>query len=198
MKRKDSTKNERFKDDPAKNESLVLVDLFDLNIGHETKETIHVKGLLHRAFSIVVYRETDGEVEILLSQRSDAKYHSGGLWANACCSHPRNGEEIIDAARRRIMEELCISPISMEEIGDFVYRAVLDNGLIEYECDHVLLAKYDGIIKPNKAEVKDYQWISINSLNSELVSKPDVFASWVFMVFSLAIREIQAKKETYV
>ena len=107
------------------------------------KMEAHKKGLLHRAFSVFIF---NGKGEMLLQQRALNKYHSGGLWTNACCSHPMPGEKTEDAADRRLKEELGFET-PLEKIFDFVYKAEFDNGLTEYEFDHVFAGEYEGEIK---------------------------------------------------
>ena len=121
------------------NDDIILVDIFDSEIGHTDKDDAHRRGLLHRAFSVFVIH--DGRM--LIQKRSRDKYHSGGLWTNACCSHPREGESLDQAVPRRMREELGFSSRA-EELFSFVYRHVFSDGLVEYEFDHVFLADYDG------------------------------------------------------
>jgi isopentenyl-diphosphate delta-isomerase len=116
-------------------EEVILVDANDKAIGSMEKMEAHEKGLLHRAFSILLINEKG---EMLLQQRAIEKYHSPGLWTNACCSHPRPSESNLDAAHRRLQEELGMS-VELKEIFHFTYRAEFDDGLIEHEIDHVFL-----------------------------------------------------------
>ena len=131
---------------------VILVDEQDQEIGVMEKMEAHRQGLLHRAFSVFIFNEKG---EMLLQQRSLDKYHSGGLWTNACCSHPRPGEDIQRAAQRRLHEELGFVT-SIEEIFDFIYKSPFDNGLTEHEFDHVFIGVYDDVIEPNQKEVKDF------------------------------------------
>ena len=119
--------------DPAREDLLILTDLSDRQTGTATKEQAHRSGLLHRAFSVMLYRDTGNGREYLISRRADGKYHSAGLWANSCCSHPRDGEKIPAAARIRVREELGCGVRDLSELGSFVYRAVFPDGLCEYE-----------------------------------------------------------------
>ena len=107
------------------------MDENDVEIGQAEKLEAHQKGMLHRAFSVMLYRKVAGEVEFLLQRRAEAKYHCGGLWTNTCCSHPRPGESTHDAAGRRLQEELGIG-LPLTEIGQFTYTAHFDNGLTEH------------------------------------------------------------------
>lgn len=172
-------------------DELILVDALDRPMGSAEKLKAHEEGSLHRAFSVVL---VDEDNRVLLSRRAEGKYHSAGLWANACCSHPRVGEEILDAAERRIREELgCeVAPGSLRKIGTYVYRAVFDNGLTEYEFDHVLLGRIakDSALAPDPAEVSETRWTSPKSLATELVARSGVFAAWAPGVLAMALREL--------
>ena len=121
-------------------EKVILVDKTDHQIGEMEKQEAHIKGLLHRAFSIFIF---NSKGDVLLQQRAFHKYHSGGLWTNTCCSHPRNGETTIQAANRRLMEEMGMS-CSLTEEFSFIYKAKLDNDLYEHELDHVLFGIPNG------------------------------------------------------
>jgi isopentenyl-diphosphate delta-isomerase len=178
--------------DPAKGDALVLVDGLDRIVGETTKERAHREGLLHRAFSIVLTRENaDGEVEICLAQRALSKYHSPGLWANSCCSHPRAGDELEDACFRRLGEELGCSVKYLTEIGSFVYRAEFSDGLVEYEYDHVFVGEIEGVPQPDPNEVEQVRWVSADGVARELVDCPEHFCVWAFTVLSLALAFIE-------
>ena len=170
--------------DSTLNDQLILVDALEREVGSATKLQAHVEGLLHRAFSVVLMRDTEQGPEILLAKRALCKYHSGGLWANSCCSHPRVGEGIIEAAYRRVPEELGCEASDLHEICAFAYRAEVDNGLCEFEYDHVLVGQCTGIIDPNPAEASEVRWVSFEDLALELAEKPAEFTAWAPMVFS--------------
>ena len=174
-----------FEHDNARNDELILVDAFDRKIGSATKERAHLDGLLHRAFSVVIMRSTEGGPELLVAKRSLLKYHSGGLWANSCCSHPRVGEDTAQAAQRRTFEELGVKPTEMREIHSFVYRSVFDNGITEYEYDHVFVAGCTGDLNPDPAEASEVRWVSAKELANELADAPETFATWTLTVFPL-------------
>src|ERR1700704_1019373 len=112
-------------------EQVILVDEKDRSIGVAEKMEAHQKGLLHRAFSIFIF---NAKGEMLLQQRALAKYHSPGLLTNTCCSHPAPGEEMMHAIQRRLQEEMGFTT-PVKKIFDFIYKAELDNGLVEYEFD---------------------------------------------------------------
>jgi isopentenyl-diphosphate delta-isomerase len=160
-------------------EKVILVDENDTAIGEAEKMQVHIDGVLHRAFSIFIFN-TNGEM--LLQQRALSKYHSGGLWTNACCSHPLPGEDIIDAAKRRLQEEMGFNT-PIKKIFDFVYKAKLENGLTEYEFDHVFTGGYDGGVSFNKEEVMDFQFKSMASIEEELKYQPGKYTVWFKLAF---------------
>jgi len=154
---------------------LVLVDQLDREIGVGEKMAVHRSGQLHRAFSIFV---TNSQGEILVQQRALNKYHSGGLWTNTCCSHPRPGEELMRAAHRRLQEEMGFD-CELQELFSFIYHAKLEGGLIEHEYDHVLLGKFDGTPIVNPLEVENWRWIDAKTLEKEINDRPDRFTYWL-------------------
>lgn len=176
--------------DPACGDMLVLVDGLDREVGTASKIEAHAKGLLHRAFSVALVREVADGLELLLARRATGKYHSGGLWANSCCSHPRAGEALMDAAHRRVREELGCDAAGLREVGAFAYRAELGNGLCEYEYDHVLVGCCEGDLKPDPAEVSKVRWVGFDELAAELVERPEAFAAWAPMVLTVAMGEV--------
>ena len=179
---------------PAKRDLLILVDGRDREIGTATKEDVHRRGLLHRAFSVMLVRRNQGRNELLLAQRAAGKYHSAGLWANSCCSHPRDGEELLDAAYRRVREELGCAARNLNELSAFVYRAEFPDGICEYEYDHVLLGQCDGEPDPDPAEVGAVRWVAAEDVAHELAEKPGQFTAWAFTVLSLVLAEL-AKRD---
>ena len=169
------------------NEQIILVDQQDQVIGQAEKIEAHRRGLLHRAFSIFVcHQNSVGESEVLLQKRQLDKYHSGGLWSNTCCGHPRVGEEIIAAGERRLQEEMGIK-IKLRDQAVFHYLVELDNGMLENEMDHVLVGDYnDEIIKVNPIEVADYCWMRLSELRANLISCGGKYTLWLAQAFSLA------------
>ncbi|MEM7162347.1 MAG: isopentenyl-diphosphate Delta-isomerase [Bacteroidota bacterium] len=163
-------------------EYVILVDRDDRPLGKMEKMEAHEKGLLHRAFSIFLFNK---KAELMLQQRAYSKYHSGGLWTNTCCSHPRADEELESATSRRLQEELGISA-EVTKAFSFIYRAELDKKLIEHEFDHVFLGEFDGIPVLNKEEVADFRYISKKELEEELAQNPDKFTEW----FKIALPEV--------
>jgi isopentenyl-diphosphate delta-isomerase len=155
-------------------EHLILVDADDREIGTAEKIDAHRRALLHRAFSVIVW---DSEGRQLLQKRAASKYHSGGLWTNACCGHPRPDEPVADAAQRRLGEEMGIS-CPLEWLGTVQYHAAFDNGLSEHEIVHVFRGRYDGPLQPDPAEAEDYRWSSIEEIRSDIAAEPDRFSVW--------------------
>ena len=183
--------DEKMAADPAKDDMLILVDGLDREIGQTSKIDAHIgAGHLHRAFSVVLYRNGDDGIEILLAKRSLKKYHSGGFWANSCCSHPRAGEHVVEAAYRRVSEELGVKALGLSEIDSFVYHAAFANGITEHEYDHVLIGTCGGEFDLDPAEVSDVRWLGVEELSEELMNHPDNFAVWAPIVLSMAMREL--------
>lgn len=160
-------------------EQVILVDPKDSVVGVEEKLKAHRLGLLHRAFSVFIYRETENGIEFLLQKRHPAKYHSGGLWANACCGHPRPQEEIAEGATRRLFEELSIK-VPLKVLGSFIYRAEFENGLIEHELDYVLIGEceFGSSFSADPEEIAECRWLSVSALEEELNSFPHHFTPW--------------------
>jgi isopentenyl-diphosphate delta-isomerase len=171
---------------PMPQEEVILVDQSDAPLGTMEKMEAHRQALLHRAFSVFIF---NSKGEMLLQQRSPEKYHSAGLWTNACCSHPRPGEDTGDAAVRRLREELGFTT-PLEKLFDFTYKSQYDNGLTEFEFDHVFIGTYDQAIHPDKKEVSDYAYRSVSEIRSALQSAPDTFTSWFHLAFPLLLEKM--------
>lgn len=161
-------------------EQLILVDKNDKEIGIGEKMVVHKKALLHRAFSILIFNSRG---EMLLQRRAEKKYHSGGLWANACCGHPLAGEAIDKAAHRRLREEMGFD-CELKELTAFVYRAELDNGLTEHEFDHVFFGSYDGEIMPNRDEVSEFLFMDTDELRADIEGKPEKYTPWFRIIIA--------------
>ena len=161
-------------------EQVILVDQFDNDLGSMEKLRAHELGLLHRAFSVFLF---DEKGNMLLQKRALGKYHSPGLWTNTCCSHPRPGELTIDAAKRRLIEEMGIVT-NIEPAFNFIYKASLDQNLTEHELDYVFVGTYNGIISPNSIEVCDYLYISIDDLNQKLNTNKEEFTVWFKIAYN--------------
>ena len=190
QKLEDAAGHRAIMDDPARNDELVLVDALDRPIGGASKLSVHVDRLLHRAFSVVLVRQSESGMQLLLSKRSAYKYHSAGLWANSCCSHPRTGEDVIEAAHRRIREELGCEAADLRELDAFVYHAPFDNGITEHEFDHVLLGTFAGELSPDPHEVEQVRWIGLDELADELTNHPRRFAVWAPIVLTIAMAQL--------
>ena len=162
-------------------EEVILVNESDIPVGSMEKMEAHRKALLHRAFSVFIF---NSKGEMLLQQRAMGKYHSAGLWTNACCSHPRPGEETHAAALRRLVEELGFTTL-LEKSFDFTYRSEFGNGLTEYEFDHVFTGVYDGEVHPDRAEVSDHCFRDPATIARELVLYPEKYTSWFHLAFPL-------------
>lgn len=173
-------------------EYVIMVDEEDNEIGKKEKMEAHWQGLLHRAFSVFLYRQQEKGIEILLQQREKNKYHCAGLWANTCCSHPRQGETVLDAGKRRLQEEMGITlDTPLIDIGSFLYRAEFANGLTEHEIDHVLVAPFACDCSAfNPAEVETVRWASIPAIQEELKTSPTHFAPWFEPALELFLREV--------
>lgn len=173
-----------------KMDELILVNAEDEEIGYGEKAYVHEKGLLHRAFSVFIVN--DGKM--LIQKRNRNKYHSGGLWTNACCSHPRKGESLKEAVHRRLEEELGID-CDVEELFDFMYRTVFAENLYEYEFDHVFLADYSGSIELNREEASEIKWIDLQELKEDIVRRPEKYTSWFLIAVNKVIKVAEEKKE---
>jgi len=184
----------------TKNKKIILVDSSDQPIGEEEKLKTHQLGLLHRAFSIFIYREKNQNqnsflnFELLLQKRQADKYHSGHLWTNTCCSHPSPNETILEAASRRLLEELGmeISPEKFKNLTYFIYRHVFqETGLIEHELDHIVTAQWQKNwseqeeLNINPEEVAEVKWIDLPALDLWLKNKPEDFTPWFSQAYTL-------------
>lgn len=156
-------------------EYVIWVDRDDVDIGSGEKMATHASGKLHRAFSAVVF---NSKGEMLLQQRAPGKYHSGGLWSNTCCGHPRPDEETVAAAQRRLMEEFGFT-CELEEAFTFIYTAKLDHELMENEYDHVLCATYDEVQpQPDPDEIAAWRWMTIVKVLADMIQHPEQYTYW--------------------
>lgn len=166
---------------------VILVDQEDKPIGSMEKMEAHVKGELHRAFSVFLFNDKG---QMLLQQRALSKYHTPGLWTNTCCSHPYPSEETADAAIRRLKEEMGITNVVLEKSFDFIYYKEFDNGLIEHEFDHVFVGNFNGNFNFNPEEVEDFKWMYPEEIEEWINLQPDKFTYW----FKLAISKMSFQK----
>jgi isopentenyl-diphosphate Delta-isomerase len=171
---------------------IVLVDADGNDMGAMEKIEAHRTGRLHRAFSIFIF---NSQGALLLQQRADTKYHSGGLWSNSCCSHPVPGEALLQGAHRRLQEELGFD-CELTEIFTFTYRADVGNGLIEHEHDHVLVGIHDGAIRPDPDEIQNCKWVSLEELAADISSNGCCYTDWLKLLVEFRLpdltREIKA------
>jgi isopentenyl-diphosphate delta-isomerase len=169
----------------AQSDELILVDENDSPVGYAPKLAAHQNGgKLHRAFSVFIFNAAG---EMLLQRRAATKYHFGGLWTNACCSHPRRGQSTIDAAHQRLREELGFDT-ELREVFSFTYRATDPaSGLTEHEFDHVFIGRFGGAPAPNAGEVDDWKWIATGALLADLRARPSAYTPWFALVVERVI-----------
>ena len=156
-------------------DNVVLVSLNNQMQGVEDKIKAHQKGLLHRAFSIFIFSSTGN---LLLQKRSDLKYHTPGLWSNTVCGHPKPHERLISAAHRRLREEMGFD-CRLSKLFSFIYKAVFENFLTEYEYDTAFIGLFDEEPHPNSAEVAEYRWERLDQLQAQIRQKPEEYTIWL-------------------
>jgi isopentenyl-diphosphate delta-isomerase len=154
---------------------VILVDEKDTEIGVMEKIQAHKEAKLHRAFSIFIF---NSKKELLLQKRADDKYHSGGLWSNTCCSHPKPGKILIEEAQKRLKEEMGFTT-ELKEMFSFIYKAFFTNGLVEYEYDHALIGYYDLDPEPDEKEVGEWKWLSLEELKRDRYNRPEKYTYWL-------------------
>ena len=169
-------------------QEVILVNEQDEQIGTMEKLRAHKEGLLHRAFSVFLFNDKN---EMLLQQRAATKYHSPNLWTNACCSHPIPGENLEDATVRRLKEELGINHVETKKKFSFIYKSVFENGLTEYELDHVFTGIFNKLPEINPEEASAYRFISVENLNKEIAKSPESFTTWFKIALPLLIEKIE-------
>lgn len=169
---------------------LILVDNNDQEIGTMEKLEAHQKGLLHRAFSILVFNDNG---EVLIHKRAAHKYHSAGLWTNTCCSHPRPSERIEEAAHRRLQEEMGFD-CELASAFHFTYFAPLENNLVEHELDHVLIGIFNQNPIPNPDEVSDFRWMKWDDLKQDIQNNTSNYTFW----FHKIVTEFHSEIEKYI
>lgn len=155
-------------------EQVILVDEKDNEIGLGEKMEVHRHGKLHRAFSVFVF---NSKGQMMLQKRAITKYHGGGLWSNTCCSHPRKGEAPLEAAKRRLQEEMGFT-CDLTKLYSFIYKTDVDNGLIEHELDHVFVGKFDGAPRLNSEEVGEWRWVGLEELKKDMGKNPGNYTFW--------------------
>ncbi len=167
-------------------EQVVLVNENDEPLGLMDKQEAHIKGVLHRAFSIFVFNNKN---QVLLQQRSEEKYHSPLLWTNTCCSHPRKNESYLNGAQRRLYEEMGFT-CHLDKKFDFIYKADVGQGLTEHELDHVFIGTFDGEPILNKKEAKDYKWMTIIEIENDLKNHPENYTEWFKIIFKEYLHQL--------
>ena len=165
---------EKIVSDP--NEQLILVDSDDNEIGYSSKSECHKDlGLLHRAFSIFLFNSTG---ELLIQKRSIKKELWGQYWSNSCCSHPRKGEDLHEAAIRRVQQELSIE-CGLNFLYKFQYQENYSDRGSEHELCSVFYGLYDGTISCNENEIEDWRMISSTQLNEEIGQPNILYTPWL-------------------
>lgn len=165
-------------------DEVILVDELDNEVGVMEKMEAHQQGKLHRCISVFVFHP-DGR--LMLQKRAKGKYHSGGLWSNTCCSHPRPGEGVAAAAHRRLWEETGFG-CALTEVHAFIYRTEFQNGLIEHEYDHVFVGVSDATPSLNPAEAEEWKWMTPSDLHSDLSVHPEAYTYWLRVALDDVLR----------
>ncbi len=168
-------------------EQVILVNENDEQIGLMPKMEAHEKAVLHRAFSVFIFNK---KRELLLQQRAADKYHSPNLWTNTCCSHQRNGETNIEAGKRRLQEEMGFS-CDIKEVFSFIYQAPFDNGLTEYELDHVMVGYFNEDPNINRDEVESYHWMTLDSVKKDIELHPKKYTEWFKIIFKESFKKLK-------
>lgn len=167
-------------------DDIILVDENDIQIGTGEKMAVHKAGKLHRAFSIMIF---NSQGELMLQKRAKEKYHCGGLWTNACCSHPRPGEALAEATKRRLAEEMGMT-CGLEEIFSFIYKSSFSNGLTEHEFDHVFVGQFDGEPKLNLSEAEAWRWISWEDLLNDIEANRNKYTTWFLKIIEQYLKRV--------
>ena len=160
-------------------EYVVLVDELDNKVGLIEKMEAHINPALHRAFSIFIFNSKN---EMLLQQRALSKYHTPGLWTNTCCSHPRDGESLHDATKRRLQEEMGMQ-CELKEAFSFIYKADVMQGLVEHEFDHVFIGTSDDLPIINKDEVESFRYDTVENIKADIERNPQNYTAWFKIAF---------------
>ena len=164
--------------------NVILVNELDVEVGTSEKMRAHQEGLLHRAFSIFIFNSKN---ELLIQQRANEKYHSGGLWTNTCCSHPQPEMDLVDFAKQRVFEEMGLKVDELIVKNHFIYKAEFPNGLVEYELDYILLGQSDLDPILNPEEAQQFKWISLTDLKAQMEVHPQQFTFWLHEIFKLGM-----------
>lgn len=164
---------------------VVLVDANDHPTGVIEKMEAHRQGLLHRAVSVFLFNHHG---DWLLQRRTAFKYHSGGLWSNTCCTHPRPGECPDEAAHRRLREEMGLDCV-LEKLFCFTYRTKVSPLLTEYEYDHIFIGQTNTIPDINPTEVWDWRYLSSKLIQTDLRNHPEKYACWFSYLYDQMLQQ---------
>ena len=167
------------------NNKVVVVDIFGNKNGEMEKLEAHKKGVLHEAYSVFILKDN----QMLIQKRAKNKYHSGGLWSNACCSHPQLEENIFENIKRKTFDELSIEIENLNFEFSFIYRNKFDNNLIEYEYDNVFTAQTNSLIKFNPDEVEKVKWVNLENLAQDLEKNPQKYSYWFLIACPKIIKK---------
>ena len=171
------------------NMKIALVNDSDEIIGYEDKMTVHENGLLHRAFSIVIFNNHN---QVLLHKRAEDKYHSGSLWTNACCSHLPEKVEFEEYIHERLIDEMGFD-CNLKFYDKLRYYTEFNNNMFEHEIDHIYLGIFDGEVKPNPSEASDYRWMEFSELIADIQANPEKYTVW----FNLIINKLNSENERF-
>lgn len=174
-------------------DEIILVNMNDEEIGCCEKMEAHRIPALHRAFSVFLYKRTGKKLYMLLQKRAEGKYHSGGLWTNACCSHPRRGETLAEAVPRRMAEELGIVAAVTEEFA-FTYFHRFSENCAEFEFDHVFTGKWEGEVVPDPEEISEVSWMEFSDIEQGMLARPDSFSPW-FLIAAPKVMAVLRNRE---
>ena len=161
-------------------EKVVLVDDSNNQVGLMPKMEAHLKGVLHRAFSVIIFNNNG---EVMLQKRASTKYHTPSLWSNTCCSHQRENEDNISAGKRRLNEEMGFIT-QLYDFESFIYKVSFSNGLIEHEFDHIFVGIYNGLPNINLDEVDKWKWISIDELVNDMKDNSEKYTAWFKIIIN--------------
>ena len=167
---------------------VILVDSLDNEIGIQDKMEAHIEGALHRAFSIFIFNSSG---QMLLHRRALNKYHSGGQWTNACCSHPIPNKPIEDTLHERLQFEMGMN-CELQFRFTFLYKAFVEPDLQEHELDHIYFGMTDQIPQPNPEEVAEWKYMSLDSIQNELNERPSIYTPWFKLLFPQILKNVQS------
>ncbi|NPA68412.1 MAG: isopentenyl-diphosphate Delta-isomerase [Chlorobi bacterium] len=167
-------------------DKVILVDENDNQTGTEDKMQAHLNGNLHRAFSVFLFNDKG---EMLLQRRALSKYHSGGLWTNACCSHPQPDSSIDEDLKDRLLFEMGIE-CKLDYLLSFRYKAEFSDGITENELDHVYYGYFNGIPHPNPDEAEDWKWVDIADIEDDIDRHPEKYTEWFKIIFPVVKEKV--------